>query len=83
MAITSKEINLLQLDQELDNHGLIADFNDPTAKIIEVADGSPITAKELDDAIKAHKAVFITPSIADKLAGIGLSIDDLKAALGV
>lgn len=83
MAITSKEINLAQLDEELGGHGLVADFNDPEVKIITVADSSPITEKELDTAIKAHIAVFATPTIADKLASIGLSIDDLKAALSV
>ena len=34
MAITSKEINLAQLDQELGSQGLCGDFNDPKKKII-------------------------------------------------
>lgn len=83
MAITSKDINLLQLDNELGSHGLIADFNDPAKKIIAAADGSPITEAQLEDAIKIHEAVFATPTIAEKLASVGLSVDDLKAALGL
>lgn len=83
MAITSKDINLLQLDNELGSHGLIADFNDPAKKIIKAADGSPITEAQLEDAIKIHTAVFATPTIAEKLASVGLSVDDLKAALGL
>jgi hypothetical protein len=83
MAITSKDINLLQLDNELGSHGLIADFNDPTAKLIKTADGSPITEADLEDAIKIHNAVFAEPTIAEKLASVGLSVDDLKAALGL
>jgi hypothetical protein len=57
MAITSKEINLVQLDAELDNKGLVADFNDPKKKVILVADDSDVTEEELDAAITAHKAV--------------------------
>lgn len=56
MAITSKEINLWQLDQELGGQGLIADFNDPENKLIEPADNSTITEEELEAAIKAHIA---------------------------
>jgi len=83
MAITSKDINLLQLDNELGSHGLIADFNDPDNKIIEAADGSPITEAQLEAGIKSHTAVFATPTIAEKLASVGLSVDDLKVALGL
>ena len=54
--ITSKEINLSQLDQELSGHGLCADFNDPKKKIITVADNSPITEDELKTAIANHVA---------------------------
>lgn len=83
MAITSKEINLAQLDQELGGHGLVADFNDPSAKIITVADGSSVTEKHLEEAIKVHTPLYKEQSITDKLASVGLSIDDLKAALGL
>lgn len=83
MAITSKDINLLQLDNEVGSHGLIADFNDPDNKIIATADGSPITEAQLEAAIKSHTAVFATPTIDEKLASVGLSVDDLKAALGL
>lgn len=81
MAITSKTINLEQLDQELGGHGLIADFNDEAKKEIKTADGSPVTETELKAAIEAHTAVFVTPTLVEKLASVGLSIEELKAAL--
>lgn len=56
MAITSKEINLEQLDQELGNEGLVADFNDPKKKIIKPADNSTITEEQLEAAIASHIA---------------------------
>jgi hypothetical protein len=56
MAITSKEINLSQLDQELGNQGLCADFNDPKKKLIMPADNSTITENELKAAISVHVA---------------------------
>ncbi len=56
MAITSKEINLSQLDKELGSQGLVADFNDPNNKFIKPADNSTITEVELEAAIEAHIA---------------------------
>ena len=83
MAITSKEINLAQLDKELGNKGLIADFNDETKKVIKPADGSNVTEIELEAAIAVHIALpDPEPTVAEKLASVGLSIEELKAALG-
>lgn len=56
MAITSKKINLTQLDRELGSKGLCADFNDSNNKIITVADGSDVTELQLEKAIEAHIA---------------------------
>ena len=56
MAITSKEINLGQLDQELGGQGLCANFNDPKKKIIVPAENSTVTENELKDAIASHVA---------------------------
>jgi len=56
MAITNKEINLLQLDEELGNQGLCADFNDPQNKVIKAADNSTITEAQLKAAIASHIA---------------------------
>lgn len=56
MAITNKKINLVQLDQELGNQGLIADFNDPENKIIKAADGANYTEAQIEAAIEAHLA---------------------------
>jgi hypothetical protein len=42
------------------------------------------TEKQLLDAFSAHNApALIEPTIAEKLASVGLSVDDLKAALGL
>jgi len=56
MAITSKEINLAQLDEELGGQGLVADFNNPDNKIIKPADNSTITEEQLEAAIASHIA---------------------------
>jgi len=83
MAITSKEINLSQLDSELGNKGLVADFNDTAKKIILPAEGSNVTEAQLESAIAAHIAQSTEQTIADKLASVGLSVPDLKEALGL
>ena len=56
MAITSKKINLTQLDQELGGKGLIADFNDPDNKLIKAADNADYTEAQIEAAIAAHIA---------------------------
>ena len=53
MAITSKKINLTQLDKELGGHGLIADFTDEKKKLILPAENSFVTDDEIAEAIKA------------------------------
>ena len=82
MAITSKEINLIQLDKELGSKGLICNFNDPKKKIVSPADNSDVTESQLEAAIAAHVALPEPElTVEDKLASVGLSIADLKAAL--
>ena len=84
MAVTSKEINLSQLDKELGSQGLIADFNDPDKKLIKPADNSTVTEAELKDAIDAHIALpDPEPTVEEKLASVGLNLGDLKTALGL
>lgn len=42
------------------------------------------TQKEANDAIAAHNVPEpVEPTVAEKLASVGLSIDDLKVALGL
>lgn len=42
------------------------------------------TQQEADDAIKSHNPVKPTePTVAEKLASVGLNLDDLKLALGL
>jgi hypothetical protein len=90
MAITSKEINLEQLDQESGGQGLCADFNDSKKKLIVPADNSTITEDELKAAIALHVA---GPTQADvvklnreqglaKLKELGFTDDQISALLG-
>jgi len=82
MTITSKEINLLQLDQELGSKGLIANFSDLSKKIILPAEHSDVTESQLEKAILNHVALPKSePTLSEKLAGVGLSVEELKAAL--
>jgi hypothetical protein len=57
MAITSKNINLFQLDQELGGQGLNGDFNDLDKKVVFVAESSTVTEAQLEAAIAAHIAL--------------------------
>lgn len=90
MAITSKKINLYQLDQELGNQGLVADFNDPNNKLIKPADGSTVTEAELEAAIAAHVAGPTEAEVIQlnreqgiaKLKELGFTDDQIKALLG-
>ena len=80
--ITAKAINLIQLDRELGLQGLSADFNNADNKIITTADLSQVTQSQLEAAVEAHIALpEPEPTIADKLALVGLSLDELKAAI--
>jgi hypothetical protein len=85
MAITSKEINLSQLDKELGGKGLIADFNDPKKKLILPCENSDLTDGELDAGILAHNAIDQNAAKkAEKaalLARLGLTEDELKTIL--
>jgi hypothetical protein len=86
---TSKEINLFQLDQELGNQGLCADFNDPKKKIIGTADGSTVTEDELKAAVAAHVAQPTAQEIKilnrkegiTKLKELGFTDDQISALL--
>jgi hypothetical protein len=87
MAITSKEINLAQLDKELGGQGLVADFNDPDNKLILPADNSTISEYELESAIAAHVAqpTETDSKAAEKealLARLGITADEAKLLLG-
>lgn len=84
---TTKKINIDQLSHESQIDMNI--ISEPTGEtIIE----SSVAQSVLEGFVSAHEADLkwvnptppkVEPTIADKLAGIGLSIDDLKAALGV
>jgi hypothetical protein len=90
MAITSKEINLEQLDQELGGQGLCGDFNDPKKKSIVPAENSTVTEDELKDAIAAHVAGPTQGEVIKlnreqglvKLKELGFTDDQISALLG-
>lgn len=90
MAITSKEINLSQLDQELGNQGLCGDFNDSKKKVIVTAENSTVTEDELKNAIDAHVAGPTQDQITKlnreqglvKLKELGFTDDQIAALLG-
>ena len=85
MLKVDKKINLGQLDNELNGLGLICNY-DENNEIDEVglAENNPATEAELKSAIDAHIAEPIPkPTIEQKLASVGLNLDDLKSALGL
>jgi uncharacterized LabA/DUF88 family protein len=85
MAITSKEINLGQLDVELGSKGLVADFNDPKKKIILTADDSDVTEAQLKAAIEAHVAVddvaVKAQAKSELLTRLGITEEEAKLLL--
>lgn len=85
MINVTKKINLSQLDSELNGKGLIASVDEnKEINAIGLGDNNDATETELQAAIIAHKAAPIAqPTIAEKLASVGLSVDDLKLALGI
>jgi hypothetical protein len=86
MAITSKEINLTQLNEELGGQGLTADFNDPKNKLILPTENSTITEAELEAAIAAHIAVDETAAKAAQrqalLNRLGITEEEARILLG-
>ena len=74
MAITSKEINLSQLDQELGGQGLVADFNDSTNKIIKPADNSTVTEAQVTQLNREQGLA--------KLKELGFTDAEISALLG-
>jgi hypothetical protein len=86
MAITSKKINLAQLDEELGSKGLIANFNDDKKKLILPSENSDVTEDELSAAIASHVAINDESVKATARAAIldrlGLTADEAALILG-
>jgi hypothetical protein len=90
MAITSKAINIWQLDKELGSKGLSFDFNDPRKKVIVAAENSTITEDELEAAITAHIAGPTEAEVTQlnkeqglaKLKELGFTDAQISALLG-
>jgi hypothetical protein len=85
MIKVNKPINLEQLDKELNGKGLIANVAQDKKTVLEVglADNNDATQAQLIAAIEQHEAVFDADSIQNKLASVGLNLEDLKTALGL
>ena len=85
MPITSKEINLSQLDKELGSQGLIANLSDEKKKLILPADNSNVTEAELEAAIAAHIAIDekaeAAAAKAALLAKLGITADEAALLL--
>jgi hypothetical protein len=82
MVKTNKKIILHQLDSELGNVGLNATELNGEFEI-HYADGRD-DDKALLDAISAHIPTENSePTIEEKLASVGLNLNDLKTALGL
>lgn len=80
MITTNKKINLAQLDAELNANGLNMESLNGEHTIWAIDE--KITDAQLKAAIDAHIAKDDpVPSLEDKLASVGLSIAELKAAL--
>lgn len=86
----TKPINLngSQLRQELKNAGVI--ILDLAESVVVENDDLWLDIKEADKSaaaavVAAHKGTTVAPepTIEDKLASVGLSVDDLKTALGL
>ncbi len=83
MKVT-KKINLGQLDQELNGKGLNGVLDDKGVLVeVNLTENNDATEAELKAAIDAHVAKDTDITIEQKLASVGLSLDDLKAALGL
>ena len=81
MITTNKKVNLAQLDAELNAGGLNMVTTDGEHTITAIDES--ITDAQLEAAIDAHIAQEqLQPSLTEKLASVGLSIEELKAALG-
>lgn len=85
MAITSKEINLTQLTNELGGKGLIANFNNPKEKVILPADDVILSDADLEAAIAAHIAIDEAKVNADAkaalLSKLGITAEEAKLLL--
>jgi antitoxin component HigA of HigAB toxin-antitoxin module len=82
MVTTTKKINLAQLDAELKAGGLNMESLNGTNTITAI--DSKITDAQLQAAVDAHVAQpDPEPTVNQKLESVGLSVADLKAALGL
>jgi len=81
---TATAVNLAQLDTDLGGHGLTMNAENDGAKIVAVSDGSPVTQADLDAAVAAHAAQpNPEPTLDEKLASVGVTVAEIRTALGL
>lgn len=86
--IKPKNLNGTELRQELQNAGInISDDRFSVSVIGEtlILDIDAKDTKKASEIVAAHNGTIIPTelSVADKLASVGLNLDDLKTALGL
>jgi len=80
----NKNINGDLLTKELAAAGLLTDVVVLAGELLELNGLKETDAAKAKEILAAHIAPTpIEPTVADKLASVGLSVDDLKAALGI
>lgn len=72
-------LNGLQLANELKAAKIAVDFHAQDGQLIFDADAAQ--ESKIKAVLDAHVAIFSEPTVAEKLASVGLSLDELKAAL--
>jgi len=85
MIKVNKKINLAQLDKELNGLGLNATKNDKgEIEYVGLTENNPASDEDLKNAIKNHEAQKEPEmTIEEKLQFVGLSVKELKTALGL
>jgi len=83
---TAKKINLDQLDQELGGFGLCLNEENQDEKIVGVAEGSPITKEQLEQAVENHIAIDVEAEKAAKrqalLDKLGITEEEAQILIG-
>lgn len=77
-----QQLNGGQLLKELNDAGIAATFIQQhfDQLIIDIGDADTTRAKEI---VAAHVGVDQTPTLEEKLASVGVTLDELKNALGI
>jgi len=86
--IIPKNLNGIQLRKELNDAGIVISDNSRAVRTYDNELILEISAKDADKAkeiVAAHNGIIVSPepTIEQKLAKVGLNLEDLKLALGL